>query len=346
MIANQSLRAFNTLAIDVSADWFAAPASLPELKNLLAQAAERQLAISVLGEGSNILFTADVPGLVLKPALMGMQLSADEGATCLVEVAEGEHFDDLVSWSLDQGLQGLENLSLIPGSVGAAPFQNIGAYGVELADRLLWLEAVSLATGDSKRFSRDDCGFAYRDSIFKSQEAGRWLITRLCLRLQKQENSALELGYADLQQRFDELPCERQNARGLRGIICDLRRAKLPDPAELPNAGSFFKNPWVTAAKAKSLKQRFASMPQYPLADGGVKLAAGWLIEQAGFKGKSVGAVGMHQQQALVLVNHGGASAADIVAFAEQVKAAVQQRFGVLLEQEPVCLPSLCGGEL
>ena len=341
MIANHPLNDLNTLHLPARAEWFAAPASLDELQEVLADARARKLPVTLLGEGSNVVLAGDIDGLVLKPALRGIEILLEKPDSLLVAAAAGEHFDDLVAWSLAQGLQGLENLSLIPGSVGAAPYQNIGAYGVELADRLVWVEAVQASNGDIRRFRRDECDFAYRDSLFKSVLPGAFVITRICLRLDRQAaGRPLVLHYADLAERLAALPPEQQNATGLRDIVCALRKSKLPDPDVLPNAGSFFKNPSVPAAHAAELQRHYPGLPLYPQADGRVKLAAGWLIEQAGFKGRREGAVGMHDRQALVLVNHGGATGAEVLAHAQAVRKAVSERFGVSLEQEPVVLGS------
>mgnify|MGYP005750491905 CR=1 FL=1 len=308
-----------------------------ELAQLLADTRWRDLPRTVLGEGSNVVLRGDVPGLVLQAAMRGMQVERWNGSEALVRCGAGENWDALVRWSLAQGLAGLENLSLIPGSVGAAPFQNIGAYGVELSDRLVSLRACSLEDGREREFSLAECGFAYRDSLFKSGQPGRWLITEVQLRLARDLPPVLD--YADLAERFAALPAAQRHAAGLRDIICTLRRSKLPDPAQLPNAGSFFKNPLVSAGQHAALRERFPALVSYPQADGRFKLAAGWLIEQVGWKGRREGDVGMHAQQALVLVNHGQASGEQVLAVAAEVREAVRARFAVTLEQEPVILP-------
>jgi UDP-N-acetylmuramate dehydrogenase len=340
MIADQSLSAFNTLALDARAEWFAAPGTAEELISELVEARERKLRVMLLGEGSNVVLVDDIPGLVLQPAITGVEVLLDKPDSVLIAASAGEHFDNLVAWSLEQGYQGLENLSLIPGSVGAAPYQNIGAYGMELSDRLVWVEAIQISNGKVQRLLNAHCDFRYRDSLFKSRLPGAFAITRVCLRLNKQAAApSLTLHYGDLRERFAALPQAEQNAFGLRELVCALRTSKLPDPAVLPNVGSFFKNPVVATAVAESLKQQHPDLPVYPQTGETCKLAAGWLIEQAGFKGKRVGAVGMHDRQALVLVNHGGATGQDVLAFAATVREAVARRFGVLLEQEPVCFP-------
>lgn len=341
MIAQHPLAHLNTLRLAAKAEFFCAPTSLDELEQARAWANQQGLPVTLLGEGSNVVLVNDVPGLVMKPEMKGIEVLLDKPDYALIAVSAGEHFDEVIAWSLAQGLQGLENLSLIPGSTGAAPFQNIGAYGVELADRLVWVEAVQLTNGQVRRFLKDECDLAYRDSIFKSRVPGAFVITRVCLRLMKQRNNPrLDLHYADLRAQFDALPHEQQNAGGVRDIVCAIRRAKLPDPAELPNAGSFFKNPIVSLATAEKIKQQYSNLPMHAVGSNNAKLAAGWLIEQAGFKGVKHGAVGMHQRQALVMVNYGEALANDVVALANKIKQAVFQQFGIELEQEPQTIPS------
>jgi len=327
----------NTLRLPAQAQWYAAFDDIAQLPALLAEAAKHQAAITVLGEGSNVVLQRDVPGLVLQPKMRGMEIIQWQGSRALVECQAGESWDALVQWTLEQGLAGLENLSLIPGSVGAAPFQNIGAYGVELADRFDSLTACSLQDGQARQFSLEECQFSYRDSFFKTIEPGRWLISSVRLWLDREQ--APVLGYADLASRYQALPQAQRNAAGLRQIVCDLRRSKLPDPAVLANAGSFFKNPQVSAEHYHTLQQRYPELVAYPQASGLYKLAAGWLIERAGWKGKRLADVGMHAQQALVLVNYGAASGADVLALAAQVRASVAAMFAVELEQEPIVLP-------
>lgn len=337
LVRDADLRMFNTLRLPARAELLAQPDNDAALLALLQDSAYRSLARRVIGEGSNLVLRGDLPGLVIRPRLAGVELLSQDDSQVVIQVGAGENWDALVAWTLRQGWQGLENLSLIPGSVGAAPYQNIGAYGVELADTLDSLSAVHLQTGGIREFSAVECRFGYRDSLFKSSEPGQWLVTRVRLRLRKR--GALSLGYADLQNRFEELPVAEQNAGGVRKLVCQLRRSKLPDPQELANAGSFFKNPVVSEARHRLLKQQYPRLVSYPLADGNFKLAAGWLIEAAGWKGRREDALGMHAEQALVLVNYGGASGEQVLAFAARVAAAVHDRFGVQLEREPVCLP-------
>mgnify|MGYP003571166067 CR=1 FL=1 len=334
LLEHADLSAGNTLALPCVARYLARPESLEDVAFALASARAEQCPVRVLGEGSNVVLAPHLEALVLQPANRGIRCLEQTDDTVLVEVAAGENWDALVGHCVDKGWYGLENLSLIPGSVGASPFQNIGAYGVELADFLEDLDAVSLQDGVTHTFPRAQCGFAYRDSVFKSSQAGRWLIWRVRLRLSRR--FAPQLGYGELQQQFAALPTAQQTAAGLRRLVTRIRQDKLPDPSVLPNAGSFFKNPVIPAAQHQALKERFPGLVSYAQPGGDWKLAAGWLIEQAGFKGLRDGALGMHARQALVLVNHGDASAEQVRQFAERVRQAVSDMFGVTLEQEPV----------
>lgn len=287
----------------------------------------------ILGGGSNILLAGDVDGTVLRMNLRGIRVVDESTDAVTVEAAAGESWHGLVQWCLAHRFYGLENLSLIPGSVGAAPVQNIGAYGVELAQVLESVEAIEVGTGITHRLTKADCAFAYRDSLFK-RDVGRWLITSLRLRLSRQPT--LCLSYPSLKEalRGDPSPTPEQLAEA----VCDLRRSRLPDPATVGNAGSFFKNPVVDALTASALRARYADMPQFPEPSQGVKLAAAWLIERCGWKGHREGDAGVHAQHALVLVNHGHASGAQLLALARRIQVSVQERFGVLLEPEPVII--------
>lgn len=327
----------NTLQLPARAEWLAMPASESDAVALLQDTRWRTLPRTVIGEGSNLVLCADLAGLVIRPSMLGVAVVEEDAHEVLIDVQAGENWDRLVAETVTRGWQGLENLSLIPGTVGAAPYQNIGAYGAELADVLVSVRACALDDGHLETFSAERCAFAYRDSFFKSSEPGRWLITSVRLRLRKQ--AQLNLGYADLRARFDALPATQQTVAGVRQLICALRRSKLPDPAVLPNAGSFFKNPLVSSQHYAQLRQRYPDIVAYPQPDGQVKLAAGWLIERAGWKGKREGDLGMHAQQALVLVNHGEATGSQVLAFAAQVRDTVAAMFAVQLEQEPVVLP-------
>lgn len=293
----------------------------------------------VLGGGSNVVLTKDIDdGVVLKVEIMGRRLVAEDGDAWVVEAGAGESWHGVVEWTLDQGWAGLENLALIPGSTGAAPVQNIGAYGVELKDRFHSLDAVDLVTGRGVTLDAAACRFGYRDSVFKRGGfgglAGKSVITRVRLRLPKPWRPVL--GYVDLERKIAETGITAPDARTVFDWVCAVRRAKLPDPARIGNAGSFFKNPVVTAEQCRDIIGRDPEIVHYPLADGSVKLAAGWLIDACGWKGKSVGRAAVYEKQALVLVNRGGASGAEVVTLARAIQESVYGRFGIRLEPEPV----------
>jgi len=308
------------------------------LDNDVSLAAVREAAQEVgpgrvLGGGSNVVLGQTLDGLVIRVLTRGVRLLAQSGDERIVEARAGEHWHGFVQHCLAQGWPGLENLALIPGTVGAAPVQNIGAYGVELAQRFHSLLAWDLQAGQAVEMGLDDCRFAYRDSVFKRAAPGRWLIVAVRFRLPVAWRAVLD--YPDLQRYFSSQQSQIQ-PQDVFNAVCSIRRSKLPDPAQLANAGSFFKNPVVSKEQYASLKREHPDCPAYAQPDGRYKLAAGWLLERAGWKGRRVGAVGMHAQQALVLVNYGGATADDVLALAGQVRSSVQQRFGVMLEQEPV----------
>jgi UDP-N-acetylmuramate dehydrogenase len=287
--------------------------------------------LHILGGGSNLVPGERVGGTVVKVALAGRALLAEDADAWYVAAAAGENWHDFVQWTLAQGWPGLENLSLIPGTVGAAPIQNIGAYGIELKDRFHALTALSLEDGSVCVFTAEQCRFGYRDSVFKQEQAGRWLIIEVLFRLPKDWLPVLD--YSELGREFaGQMPTPPEVA----SAVTRIRQCKLPDPAEIGNAGSFFHNPIVAAEQADALKARYPALPCYGQADGRTKLAAGWLIEQAGWKGRSLGPVGMYEKQALVLVNHGGATAHDVRALMLAVQHDVEERFGVPLQPEPV----------
>ncbi|MDX5409901.1 MAG: UDP-N-acetylmuramate dehydrogenase [Thauera sp.] len=287
----------------------------------------------VLGGGSNLVLTGDFPGTVLKVEIGGRRLLRAEPTAWIVEAGAGENWHDFVRWTLAQGWPGLENLSLIPGTVGAAPIQNIGAYGLELAERFDSLDAVDLDSGAVRSFGLADCDFGYRDSVFK-RSPGRWLITAVRFRLPRPWQPVTR--YADVARELEARGIEAPTALDISDAVIAIRRRKLPDPAEIGNAGSFFKNPVVEAAACARLLAAHPALPHYPQPDGREKLAAGWLIEQAGWKGRDLGPVGCFERQALVLVNRGGATGADVQRIAAAIVAEVEARFGVRLEPEPV----------
>ncbi|MEX6503213.1 UDP-N-acetylmuramate dehydrogenase [Pseudomonas zhanjiangensis] len=327
-----SLKAYNSFAVEASARLFAEAHDDEQVREALACARRRELPLLLLGGGSNLLLTADVEALVLRMASRGIRQLADDGERVVLEVEAGEPWHPFVQWTLQQGLVGLENLSLIPGTVGAAPMQNIGAYGVELKDVFAGLTALDRNSGSLREFALDECAFAYRDSLFK-REAGRWIILRVRFALQR--TAPLHLDYGPVRQYLAEQGIGKPTAVDVSRAICAIRSEKLPDPALLGNAGSFFKNPLVSAELAERLRAEHSDLVAYPQADGQVKLAAGWLIERAGWKGYREGDAGVHRLQALVLVNYGRASGLQLLALAQRIQADVARRFAVNLEIEP-----------
>ena len=327
-----SLQAFNTLHLNVCANRFLElndSAMLTELPGLC-----RSQPWLIIGGGSNLVLAADFPGLVILNRLRGIECLQDTGEPVLVRVSGGENWDALVAYCLERGWYGLENLSAIPGTVGAAPVQNIGAYGVELRDFLENVEILSLPDGETSILHRDDCGFGYRDSIFKHGLRDRCLITHITLRLSK--TPALKLDYGEIRA---ELAIRGWTEAGLtpqqlRQIIIDVRARKLPDPAQLPNVGSFFKNPIVTREQLMLLQRQWPDIVHYPVDERQVKLAAGWLIDRLGWKGRQLGQARVHERQALVLINQ-GENAADLLMLAAAIQQDVQEKFGVELEPEP-----------
>lgn len=334
---NKDLSAETTLRLRAQAQAYVAfedRAQLPELLSLISQYTDWQ----VLAGGSNVVLGEQLPGLTIGMHTQGVHLLAEDTHEYLVAVEAGENWHQFVAYSLQQGWYGLENLALIPGSVGAAPVQNIGAYGVEVRQFIRWVEAWDSHTRTLRRLSAAQCRFSYRDSVFKRSGPGRWIILRVAFAFPKQWQPVLD--YPDLQPLART--GRRPEARTIFSAVCAVRQAKLPDPAQLPNAGSFFKNPVVSAAQAHQLKQQWPDLRSFDQADGSVKLAAGWLIERAGWKGQGLGPVGMHDRQALVLVNHapGQARAEDVAHLSRRIRADIRRLYGVGLEQEPVALGS------
>ncbi|KAA9133283.1 UDP-N-acetylmuramate dehydrogenase [Marinihelvus fidelis] len=323
------LKPFNTLGVDARAEHLITLSRPQDLADTEFDPA-RDL---VLGEGSNVLLAGDVPGTVILNRLSGRRILDDDGDSVVVEAAGGERWHDLVRWTLDQGLSGLENLSLIPGLAGAAPMQNIGAYGVELADHLVSLDAWDWRTGSMRTFSVTDCRFGYRDSHFKTGEPDRYLVTAIRLRLSRPFTPRLD--YPGLATALAEAGIDKPTARDVSDAVSRVRQSKLPDPAVIGNAGSFFRNPVIEDGLADDLRGRFAGLPVYPAADGQAKLSAGWMIEHCGWKGFRDGDAGISEQHALVLVNHGSATGRQLVDLAWRVRDSVAETFGVTLENEP-----------
>ena len=329
----------NTLALPGRAALYARIAAAEQLAALADGHAFDGYRCFVLGGGSNLVLTGDFDGLVLHVAIPGRTLVGEDAGAWYVRAGAGENWHDFVQWTLAQGWPGLENLSLIPGTVGAAPIQNIGAYGLEVGDRFHALTAFDLHSGESMRFDRAACRFGYRDSVFKQEDwhlDGRFVITDVTFRLPKRWQPIT--GYADIAGELAACGVAQPDAWQIADAVIEVRRRKLPDPAQIPNAGSFFHNPVIDAPTAARLLAVHPRLPHYPQPDGRVKLAAGWLIEQAGWKGRDLGPVGMYEGQALVLVNRGGAAGADVIALMHAVQRDVQEKFGVGLIPEPVFL--------
>lgn len=330
------LTALNTLGLHAGADAYLPIMDIGQLP-AVSQLAAQYASLFVLGGGSNVVLPRDVGGLVAHMRIPGIRLLEQRADAWIVEAGGGETWHAFVDTCLRNGWDGLENLALIPGTVGAAPVQNIGAYGVELNERFHSLTAWDVQAREFVDMSAAQCSFAYRDSRFKHDAPGRWIITAVRFALPRPWQPVLS--YPDLQRHAGLAQAgQGVTARAIFDAVCEVRRAKLPDPAVVGNAGSFFKNPIVDAATQAALAASHPSLVSYPQADGSSKLAAGWLIDQCGWKGRSLGPAGVHERQALVLVNRGGAQAADILALAQAIKADVQARFGVQLEQEPVAV--------
>jgi UDP-N-acetylmuramate dehydrogenase len=329
-----SLRALNTFGIDARAHAYLPVDGADVLRAVRDDAALAALPRLVLGGGSNLLLTQDFNGLVLHMRGAGIELVGEDEQFTYVRAAAGENWHGFVQWTLAHGLGGLENLSLIPGSVGAAPIQNIGAYGVELKDRFRELRAFDFASGEVLTLDRAACRFGYRDSVFKRELRDRAVVLDVTFALPR--HWAANAGYADVAQALQEKGIDQPAARDIADAVIAVRTRKLPDPARIGNAGSFFKNPIVSARQRDALLAQHIGLVSYRQDDGGYKLAAGWLIDRCGWKGKTMGAAGVYDKQALVLVNHGGASGADIAQLAKAIQDDVMLKFGVALEPEPV----------
>lgn len=334
LLHDVSLRALNTFGIDAHARTLV---SVNTVSDLEAIAADSQLSVLprlILGGGSNLLLTKDVAGLVLHMVNTGRRVVGESERRVIVRAQAGENWHDFVQWTLAQGLPGLENLSLIPGSVGAAPIQNIGAYGSELADFFHSLTLFDFVTRETRVLICDDCHFGYRDSIFKHALRDRAVIIDVSFALPRRWQPNLR--YAELAAELAARNVSAPTAQDIADAVIAIRRRKLPDPAQIGNAGSFFKNPVVSAEQHAQLLEKYPQLVSYPQLDGSIKLAAGWMIDQCGWKGRSLGAAGVHERQALVLVNRGDATGQEIMALAEMISDDVQARFGISLETEPV----------
>jgi len=327
---NRSLKEFNSFGLDTRASHYARPGDVESLSTLLENGNSAQMPLLVLGEGSNILFRNNFKGLIIQPGMQGIQVVEETEEELVVQVGASENWDQWVAFAIDQGWYGLENLSLIPGSVGSSPVQNIGAYGVELKDRFVWLEAWDLQENQPVRLDHHACRFGYRNSIFKGEASGRYIITHVAFRLKRKPE--LKLDYGNVYEEFTK--AHGSTPLDLRKLIIKIRNAKLPDPAQYGNAGSFFKNPMVDRTIFKCLRVEYPEVPFYPNEGNQMKIPAGWLIEKAGWKGKRIGNVGTWPSQALVIINYGGATGQEIYDFSEKIVEDVERIFGITLERE------------
>lgn len=329
---NKSLKAYNTFDLDATAPYFAAVNTLEELQEVLALDRFNDMPVLILGGGSNLLFTRDPEGLVLLNRIGGVEKLKEDDEHVWVRVGGGQNWHDFVIYSISQGWGGLENLSLIPGTVGAAPMQNIGAYGVEIKDTFSHLEAVDRSSGQLRVFIADECNFGYRSSIFKTHAKDKYVIAYVTFRLHKKHT--YNTSYGDIQATLAELGEEELSLKAISNAVIRIRQSKLPDPKQLGNAGSFFKNPVISRALFNDLQKEYPNMPNYPQSDDWVKVPAGWLIEQCGWKGHRRGNIGVHERQALVLVNYGGAKGSELQQLSQDIQASVEEKFRIPLEAE------------
>jgi UDP-N-acetylmuramate dehydrogenase len=325
-----SLRKFNTFGVDCRADCLISIKTEKEAVTLLSEQKALKNNLLIIGGGSNILFTGNYKGTILYSEIGGIKVEEQNHDNVIISVGSGVNWDKLVEWTVNKGYGGLENLSLIPGLVGATPVQNIGAYGVEVKDSIEMVRAVSIENGTITEFNKNDCRFEYRNSIFKVEYNGKYLITRVYYKLSIR--SLPELSYNSLKEEVNKSGIP--TLKNVRQAVINIRKSKLPDPEIIGNAGSFFKNPVVRSSSAESLKKKYPQMPVYEDQSAGIKLAAGWLIDQCGWRGRRIGDAGVHENQALVLVNHGNATGKEIYDLSETIKKSVLEKFGIELERE------------
>lgn len=329
---NTSLKSYNTFGIEASAKYFTSVNSIQNIKELLQSNEYKSNERLILGGGSNLLITQNVNALVIKNDLKGIEIVNETEDSVLLKCAAGEVWHEFVMWCIDKNYGGLENLSLIPGCTGASPMQNIGAYGVEIKDTFYELEAIHAQTGELKTFSKSDCKFGYRESIFKRKLKNQFIITSVTFQLSKKPSFNIE--YGAIKQELDAMNISELSVKAISNAVINIRSSKLPNPKEIGNAGSFFKNPEVSADVYQALKAEFPNLVAYPLESSNYKLAAGWLIEQSGLKGYRKGDAGVHALQALVLVNYGLATGNEIYNLSTHVLQTVKAKFGVDLERE------------
>ncbi len=330
ILLNHSLQKLNSFHVNVRANLFSECKSVNEIQELISSPEFKNNRILILGEGSNILFTSDFEGLVVRPKILGREILREDRDHVWIRAGAGENWDEFVAWSTAWGYGGIENLSLIPGSVGSSPIQNIGAYGVEVEQSVEEVSAIDTLYGQKLTFQNEACRFSYRDSIFKKEWKNKCIITSVTYRLSKKPE--LNLAYQAVRELF--IKAKKKDVESLRQLIINIRRSKLPDPDEIGNAGSFFKNPVISMDQYLQLKIDYPEIPSYPASAGTKKIPAAWLIEQSGWKGKSLGNAGSYENQPLVLVNHGSASGKEILELAARIEEDVFRLFGIQLAKE------------
>lgn len=334
------LKAHNTMGVAAKARYYVSVESTQALKDLLADPSYEHLPKLMLGGGSNMLFVRDFDGLVIHMNIQGIEIISETEKEVQLKVGAGMNWHQLVLYCVNKGWGGIENLSLIPGSVGAAPIQNIGAYGVELDQVFVSLEAISMDTGELKEFTRSQCAFGYRDSIFKQELKGEYIITSVTLALQKQP--VVNTTYRALADKLEEKGISDPTIQEVSEAVIEIRSTKLPDPNEIGNTGSFFKNPVISRDAFEQLQEKYPDIPSYPAGDE-VKVPAAWLIDRCGWKGKQFGDAGVHKKQALVLVNYGTATGEEIWKLAQKIRSSVKDTFGIILSPEVNLVPSAEG---
>lgn len=326
------LSSYTTMGVKAKARYFAEFNTIKELSTVIQFADELKLELLVLGGGSNLLFISDFPGQVAINRIKGLEVISENDTTVTLKIGAGQNWHQLVEHCVNNGWGGIENLSLIPGTVGAAPIQNIGAYGVELVDVFVSLEAFNTETGSIQTFHKQECNFGYRDSIFKKELKGKVVITSVTIALQKNANP--DFSYRSLREKLEQSGINKPTIKQVSEAVIKIRQSKLPDPNEIGNTGSFFKNPVISVYQFDELKSEYPDLPGYPVSERQVKVPAGWLIEQAGWKGERRGDAGVHSKQALVLVNYGEATGAEIWSLANEIRASVKQKFNITLNPE------------
>ncbi len=329
---NISLQPYNTFGLEANADFFTEVQSVEELKEILSDPAYAAVPKLFLGGGSNILLTGDFRGLVVKINLKGISVVSEDEDQVIIKSGAGEVWHDLVMYCVDNQLGGIENLSLIPGTVGAAPMQNIGAYGVEIKDVFVSLEALNLQTFETETFDLDQCKFGYRESVFKHEAKGKYVILNVTFRLSK--HPVFHTTYGAIKETLEQMGVTEMSIKAVSDAVIHIRQSKLPDPKKIGNSGSFFKNPEISKNHFEKLKSLYPAIPSYPIDEQTVKVPAGWLIEQAGWKGKRFGQIGVHEKQALVLVNYGGGDGNDIKKLAYDIQHSVEEKYDIYLHPE------------